>query len=189
MDWKGKINFETRAQVNGDRVFTEGSNEINLLSDSTAVENADLLMIEDSSDGFAKKKVTVVDFLPESPIFGTQFQQTKDDTESSTTSTTFQQKLRMTTTSLPSGSYRIGFYLETRQSNSADAVEWQVELNDTTILATAEQEPDDPNDLFSYGGHDYRTLSGVNTIDIDWRQQRGSTAYIRRARLELWRVS
>jgi len=35
----------------------------------------------------------------------------------------------------------------------------------------------------------YQTISGVNTIDIDWRQQRGSTAYIRRARLELWRVS
>jgi hypothetical protein len=159
---------------------------INVSEDGTPLPNTpfetlnfeDMEVTEDSTSQVSIKNV-----------FGSEYQSAKDDTESSTTSSSFQQKLRLTTTDLPEGDYIIHFYCETWQSNAADAVEWQVELNDTTVIATAEQEPDDINDRFSYGGHDILTLSGVNTFDIDWREQRGSTAYIRRARLVLWRVA
>jgi hypothetical protein len=122
-------------------------------------------------------------------VFGSEFQQASSDTESSTTSATFQQKLRLTTGTLPSGTYRIGFYCETWQSGLADLAEWQVELNDTTVLATGLNEPEDGDERWDHGGFVYQSLSGSNTIDLDWRQQGGSTAYIRRARLEIWRVA
>lgn len=122
-------------------------------------------------------------------VFGSEFQQTSDDTESSTTSSTFQQKLRLTTPSLPSGTYRIGFYCEYWQSNVSDFCEVKIELNDTTVLATFIFEPEDNDDRWPGGGFVYQSLSGVNTIDMDWRQQGGGTAFIRRARLEIWRVT
>jgi uncharacterized membrane protein YgcG len=122
------------------------------------------------------------------PVFGTYFQSISSENESSTTSSSYQQKVRLTTSNLPKGIYRIGFYFETRQSNASDAVEVRIQENDTYTIANVEQEPDDYRDIFSYGGFIYRKLEGINYIDIDWRQQRGSTAYIRRARLEIWRV-
>lgn len=164
---------------------------INIYDDGTPVIGSpfEILNFEDGVTASESATISGAVDISISSVFGTEYDYVEDLTESSTTSATFQQKLRMTTSNLPVGTYRIGFYLETWQSNAADAVEWQVELNDTTVIATAIQEPDDLTDSFSYGGFSNESLSGVNTIDIDYRQQRGSTAYIRRTRLELWRVS
>jgi len=166
-----------------------GSNIIVQKDDATIGTVTDTLNFEGTGvssavdEGANKTTVTIV------PIFGSEFQEISSEAESSTTSSTYQQKLRMTTTNLPAGKYRIGWYFETRQSNDADAVEVQVDLNEGTIIANVEHEPDDARDIWADNGFTHQNISGVNTIDIDWRQQRGSTAYIRRARLELWRVS
>jgi hypothetical protein len=122
-------------------------------------------------------------------VFGSEFQQTSSESESGTTSWSWQQKVSMTTGNLPSGTYRIGFYNETRQSSSAGQVAWRVQLNNTTTIAEASQEPDDYTDTFSYSGFQYFSLSGVNTIDMDYYRGYTGTAYISRARLEIWRVS
>lgn len=111
------------------------------------------------------------------------------ESESSTTSQVWQQKLKLTTSNLAIGEYRIGWYFEISQSNIADTVEARVQLNDTTELCGVVKEVKDATDWIPVSGffHD-QSLSGVNDIDIDWRQQKGSTAYIRRARLEIWRT-
>ena len=49
-------------------------------------------------------------FDPSDLYFGTMFSTAKDDTEESTTSTTFQQKLRLTTASLTAGHQYIVFW-------------------------------------------------------------------------------
>jgi hypothetical protein len=122
-------------------------------------------------------------------VYGSEFQETSDNIMSSTTSTSYQQKLRMTTTSLPSGSYCISFYSETINSVTSGSVEWRIQLNDTILIASAENMPSHPNDVFSNGGFYITTLSGINTIDIDWKRIGISgVSRIRRARLALWRV-
>lgn len=60
MDWKGKINFETRPQLTGSNIIlTEKVGEINAVTAKATPADADVLLIEDSAASFAKKKVTV----------------------------------------------------------------------------------------------------------------------------------
>lgn len=122
--------------------------------------------------------------------FGGNFQQGSSDGESSTTSGTFQQKLRITTASLPAGTYRIGFYYEWQKSGLTDFAS-RVQVNDTTnCMEGFEEAPDAGNDQwFPRGGFYYYTGSGVLNIDLDYHNGNQDTAYIRRARLEIWRVS
>lgn len=160
------------------------------MTEKTAPVDADMVMINDSEDTNNPKMVQRSNLLP---IFGTQYQETSSDAQSTTTSSTYVQKLRMTTANLPSGTYRIGFYCETGQTTAGDDVEWQVELNDTTVIGEGSDGPatfvGDTGDRLSHGGFYNTSLSGINTIDIDYRQAGGGTAIIRRARIELWRVS
>ncbi len=123
-------------------------------------------------------------------VFGNNFQQANNDAESSTTSSTFQQKLRMTTPSLPSGTYRIGYSVEGRCNSTSVALAIQVQINDTTTIAEALVESQDVANYDQYNGFYYYTGSGVLNIDIDYRSSSGgTTSFTRRARLEIWRVS
>jgi hypothetical protein len=63
----------------------------------------------------------------------------------------------------------------------------RVEVNDTTEIGFS---------IWAYnvfedsGGFAVTDLSaGSYTIDLDWRQSGGGTAYIRRARLLFWRIA
>lgn len=124
------------------------------------------------------------------PVFGTEFSQASSDSESTTTSTSFQQKLRLTTASLPSGTYRIGWFYEWGMSSLTD-FRSQVQINDATTCMEGFEEAVDAgaDQYFPRGGHYYHTGSGVLNIDLDYCQNGGGTARIRRARLEIWRVS
>ena len=126
-------------------------------------------------------------------IYGSEFQQASSDTESSTTATTFQQKLRMTTSSLPSGTYRVAWYYEWKHTNTSHDFVGQVEINDIITIMEHKEEPQDSGDsqYHSHGGFYYHTGSGILNVDIDYSRSSsaGGTAYIRRARLEIWRLS
>lgn len=123
-------------------------------------------------------------------IFGSNFQQESSDGESSTTSSTFQQKLRLTTSELPSGVYRIGFYYEWQKSGLSDFLS-RVQVNDTTNISEGFEEAVDAgsDQWFVRGGFGYYSGSGVLNIDLDYAASGGDTSYIRRARLEIWRIS
>jgi hypothetical protein len=123
-------------------------------------------------------------------VFGNNFQQASNDAESSTTSSTFQQKLRMTTSSLPSGTYRIGYSVEGRCNSTSVSLALQVQINDTTTIGEALVESQDVANYDDYNGFYYFTGSGVLNIDLDYRSSSaGTTSFVRRARLEIWRVS
>ena len=109
--------------------------------------------------------------------------------QDSTTSADWQQKLRLTLTDIPDGTYIVQWYCELRHSNNTatERSEMRVEVNDMTEIGYSVW----PYNLFEdSGGFAVNTLSaGSYTIDLDFRQQGGGTAYIRRARLLFWRIA
>jgi len=136
--------------------------------------------------------ITVTGFTSDGGgTFGSEYHFGKSDGESSTTSNIFQQKLRVTTSSLPSGTYRIGYTCEVRTTD--EDMNIRVQINDTTTIAQFEHsQGSDGDDAISYwalmGGFDQRSLSGVVNVDMDFNDAGGGTAQIRKARIEIWRV-
>lgn len=108
--------------------------------------------------------------------------------EDSTTSTSWQQKLRLALTGISAGTYIVQWYCEMRHSNNTatERSEMQVEVNDMTQIGYSMW----PYNIYEdAGGFAVSTLSdGDYNIDLDFRQQNGGTAYIRRARLLFWRI-
>lgn len=124
-------------------------------------------------------------------VFGSVFQFAESLGNTSTSSTTFVQKLRLTTSSLPAGNYIVNWSADAGCDDN-DEFEARIEENDTTTLSsTIGRDNTASLDFYrTFSGHAIRTLSGVNTFDIDFRVvSGGGPAEIRNARITLWRVS
>lgn len=122
--------------------------------------------------------------------FGTEFLQVSSEGESTTTSVTPIQKLRMTTgAGLPSANYKVMWTWELQRLTSGDA-ESKVDFNDGTELnwSSVESSVGSVYELFS--GWKYVNMSGVNTFDIEYNTNSGTgSAKIRRARMKMWRIN
>ena len=122
-------------------------------------------------------------------VFGDDYTSAIDNTESSTTLTAFQEKLKLTTPSLTAGDYYISWQCQLRTSNNGREVTIQVELDDTTQLT---QMTWDSTLDAQISGSDHQTLTAaIHTIDIDFQAESGAarTATISDARIVIWRVS
>jgi hypothetical protein len=125
-------------------------------------------------------------------LFGANNQHAESEGESSTTSALWQQKLRLTTPSLPAGDYRIGWSFEYSTMDQNAKYKFRVRLDDTTdfmdiLVATTKDYSE--GCWFHDGGMKVSTLTaGIHFVDIDYASI-GQTTYIRRARLEIWRVA
>ena len=125
-------------------------------------------------------------------VFGSEYQTNEDSTEDSTTSSTYVNKVTITTTSLPAGDYRIGWYYNWRRSNTNKDFETRVRIDNTTDIGNHRQEAKDAgsDQIYVSSGHKRVTFTaGIHTIDIDYRSANGGTSFISNARLELWRVT
>ena len=125
-------------------------------------------------------------------IFGQNFQTLEDNTESSTSSTSYLEKLSITTPSLPSGTYRIGWHYNWNPDQTGFSFQAQVQLDNTTQIMYHEQGvPNIVSDTrIITSGFVYKTLSGITQIDLDYKSALdGKTVRIRDTRLEIWRVS
>ncbi len=125
-------------------------------------------------------------------IYGSYFSQTSSEGESSTTSNTYQQKLRLTVSGLVAGTYRLGWYAETRCNSTNSDFEFRIQQDDSTVLAETNIESQDATTYLPQSGFVYVSLSAATTynFDLDYSSETsGVTTYIRRARLEFWRVS
>jgi hypothetical protein len=125
-------------------------------------------------------------------VFGTQEVYAESLAESSTTSTNFQQKLRLTTGNLPSGTYRIEWYYTWSNSSTSYYTKTQIQVNDTTTIMSETVTPRIAGTTsdFPASGYWRGTLSGVDNIDLDYcSSNSGATAYIRNVKLNLWRIS
>lgn len=178
-------------EMEADQGFvTLGKTYAQTLSDNGVVYGIDIQHPGDAKDFNTQNGVYRIG--GNAVMHGTHHQEASSDGETTTTSTSWQQKLRMTTGSLPSGKYRIGWYFEGHVRSSSYDLRVQVEINDTTQLMEHRLEHNDSgSDQYgSYGGFDYYTGSGVLNIDLDYCSSSSSgTAAFRRARLEIWRVS
>ncbi len=121
--------------------------------------------------------------------FGTEFQFAEDEAEESTTSTTFVEKLKLTTSSVPAGDYVFYWYYEAKtDSGSTKRMNVRVQLNDSSVLSE-NVIVDTRAEWAQFSGFDFVALAtGVHTLDIDFKKNSGA-ANIRRARLIGWRIS
>jgi hypothetical protein len=122
-------------------------------------------------------------------VFGSQRDHDEDLTESTETGQTYQQQHRYTTASLPAGTYRVGWSLEFKGTNSARAVGLRVQQDDVTdLFENIEVELDTYR---SFAHFHSLSLSGIHTFDFDIRRvaAQAVTATIRNIRIEIWRVA
>ncbi len=179
----GKRNFDD-ATVDNNNVLTTASN-INDLNNVSGTPSTDDVLTWNGS-GWAPSATG-------DSTFGSEFQQASSDSQSTTTSTSFVQKLRLTTGTLPSGTYRIGWTYEYAHKSTSYDFRGQVQINDTTTIHNIRDESQDSgtDQRKPCAGFYYHTGSGVLNIDIDYcrSSSSGGTSYIWNARLEIWRVS
>jgi hypothetical protein len=126
-------------------------------------------------------------------LFGGKFNYVIDEALSSTNSTSYQNKISLSTGDVPEGDYRIGWHFEWRISKQNGSFYYRIQLDNTTDIDTGNNSPYNDVNIWNPVTNFYyvETLSsGSHTFDLDWRSSAGnSTAYIRAARFEFWRVS
>jgi len=168
--------------------------DINSLSTDASPDRANDYVVTYDASALGHKKVLLNDMLSSgSSIFGSEFQEASSESESSTTSETYQQKLRLTTDLLPYGKYRIGWYYEWKYDNGVHDFKARIQINDSTTIMEQQEEVKDTgtNQAHTNSGFYYAdSISGVQNIDLDYcSSYSGKTAYIKRSRLEIWRIS
>jgi len=136
------------------------------------------------------RKITVPDKDVLLSVFGSEYGYAESLALSTTTSPTYQQKLLLTTPSLPAGDYHIQWSYESGNDSAEAATVTRVRV-DSTILSEPSSKIGnnaDPSD-WQYGGFTKATLTAaVHTIDIYHKRDAG-TARIKNARLTIWRIS
>jgi len=120
------------------------------------------------------------------------FQYATRDSSLSTSSTSFQQYLRLTTGTLAAGIYRIGWNYTWRHSSASYDIRVRVQVDDTTTLLAHREEPKDSgsNQRRLNGAFKYIVLgAGSHTIDMDFcRGGTSGTSYMYTGQIEIWRV-
>ncbi len=126
---------------------------------------------------------TIIDAHDGSVVSG--FEYADDDGESQTTSTTYIEKLKLTTSDLIAGDYLITYCAEVTITSGFKTVDVICDLDDVDELGQKRFDSQDDVEYMSFSGFKKKTLSaGIHTIDIDYKSA-GSpeVAKIRRARI------
>jgi len=126
-------------------------------------------------------------------VFGSSFNTSENTSTTTTTSTSYVLRQRLTTTSLPSGVYRIEFLTLHRSSLTTTDVGVKVFVGSTELFSgnefRSETRDTGTDQRESYTGSSYYTGSGVLDIDIRYNSQTGATSFIYYSRITIWRVS
>lgn len=128
--------------------------------------------------------------LNNNETFGGYFKSAEHLTESSTTSTNFQQKLRLTTDSLSSGDYIILYSYQYKLINIIKPIEIQIELDDTTVLYNFIGTTSTKNYIQNSGFIVTTLTTGIHDIDLDYKStQNGKSVTIKDLHICVWKVS
>jgi hypothetical protein len=123
-------------------------------------------------------------------VFGDAWQTASSDGVSSTSSDTYQQKLRMTTASLEAGNYLIFWHALITTSSANKNYQARVQLDDATTLTEINYRNAIADHHYNLSGFYLAVgISGAHNIDIDWSSLVGSSTSISLARLALWRAA
>jgi hypothetical protein len=132
-------------------------------------------------------------------IFGSQFARSESLNVSTVVgNVNWQNKVTLTTTDLPSGTYRIGIAYGWNHDGATNDFEARFRLNGTDMGEIHLQEPQDTAGTFGSTGTNqrmyvnrvfYQTISGVNIITLDYRTNSSvDESSIWDAVIEMWRV-
>lgn len=163
---------------------------INVYNDGSVVSGGPFQVLNFKNFGDVSSVVSgTVDVT--APVFGLNYDYTFNDSTTNTNSTTPLNKLTLTTSSLPAGNYRVGWYYEWRRNTASNDFRARVQIDNTTTVTEHSEESKDVNSWHIESGFVQHTFTaGSHTVDVDyWGESSGSTSYIRRVRIELWRVS
>lgn len=120
--------------------------------------------------------------------FGTQYTYVESSGLTSTTSTEYIQKLRLTTGLVPEGYYRVGCFFVTYPEVSNNDANIQLLLDNATTLQETVESRSTSSRQASYIFKQVQLSDGIHNIDLNFRGTTGSTVYILDTRIELWRL-
>jgi len=174
---------DRRTSIDGDQITDETITRDELKFENSSTEDS-LVAVNQSTGEFKYESF---------PVFGKNFQEASSLTLSETTATSFQQKLRMTTSTLPIGKYRLGWSYSWQYGLASNDFKGRIQFNDDKVMMEHQEEPKDQySDQERYcTGFLYFSVASEQSIniDLDYCGASGSTASIFNARLEIWRVS
>jgi hypothetical protein len=149
----------------------------------TGAETAGKTLQTDGASGI--QLAEVVSGYP--PAFDTEL----SDTTETTTLSTWQEKLSLTTPSLELGSYILLVQAVMSGSKSNSQFEVRAQYDDTDTFGNLNAQAGVAFSEYQFFTHTIKeSISGVHTVDIDYRQVAGSGyVSIRGARVTYWRVS
>jgi hypothetical protein len=118
-----------------------------------------------------------------------------EEHQTSTTSTDWEQKLRMSVSDLTEGTYKIDWYYEWTHAHSSYEFMARVQINNSNTIMEHNERPRSPGNFYrySYPCSGFKIISlnaGDYNIDLDFRSsRRNKAAYLRRSRLAIWRIN
>lgn len=181
-DWSG-----TDLSIsNGGTGVGTAQNAINALSQVSSATNEHVLT-KDTSTGNATWKAGGSG----GSTFGSEYHSNEDLSEQTTTSTSYVNALTFTTSTVPSGTYRVGWSYEWKGNTGKD-FEARVQVDNTTTLMEVNMESKDNANWFGVGGFGNITFGSddTHTIDFDFAtEDSDKTMRIRKLRLEFYRIS
>jgi len=123
-------------------------------------------------------------------VFGSEYQYEASESESTTSSTTFQNKLTLTTPVIPSGFYRSVATFEVTNDSGDKPVVTETVLDGNQFSESFYAPKFEDEYLMKTSFAAQALTNAVHVIEINFRStSEGGTAKIKRARVELFRVS
>lgn len=122
--------------------------------------------------------------------FGTYYKSALSINSTKTTSTTFIEKLRLTTDIIPTGTYIVFFTYRWIPLSPSRTFEGRVQVNDNEIIHKSLETSSDSLQtqvITSYATTELEL--GIHNIDLDFRSVDNSEATIDNARISIWRVT
>ena len=155
--------------------------------DNTDIQEGHILRYDAVNNHLHYESIGAI--IEEFGTFGSRVTVTGSESISSTTSTTYQEKLTTTVSGLPYGLYRIGWYYQWQQANSNFKFLARIQVDDIDTIMTHEERPSNAGSWTSQSGFYYNTTSGTVQLDLDFAtESNGILCSIRNVRLEFWRV-
>ena len=191
-----KYNTDLIADINsGDITINDGTSDLSVADaiswvERWQLEQADKVTFDPSSSGLTSTNMQdVAEELYTLATTGGYYQYAEDETVSATTSSNYIQKLRLTTSSIAAGTYKISWSYEYMVTKSNKNGEFRVQVDDSIDIHEISPEIRGEDWFQSAGFKDLTLAQGIHTIDLDFRRVAPSvTIKINRARLTIQRV-
>lgn len=120
--------------------------------------------------------------------FGTQYTYIESSGLTTTTSTEYIQKVRLTTGLVPEGFYRVGCFFIVYPEVSNNDIGVQLLLDNSTTIEETVESRSTSSRQSSYIFKQIQLTSGIHNIDLNIKGTTGSLIYIKNTRIEFWRL-